>query len=272
MSEALETMPKATYDLGFMIALNLPKAGLGPDVVEFYKNHPDKIQAALRRGFTAQTESMVTEQKKTIPDFSGAGETFGDWLTACELLHEFDTGEKISLRDMFVIPDELLSRTDIMPVFRPAGASNRDAVNRKKKLGIVVWEETDVMKYKNSKGPKVPELYFISRSARPDENTLGSEAKCPDDLLKIKVADNQRWLNLYGYATADDLHFLITGEHLDPQETLTWFPEDRLSDGHVVHGRWRADDGRVRFDWYGPQYCDPGIGARLATRLPLKTS
>ena len=108
---------------------------------------------------------------------TSTGHTFGEWLKAREKMHKWLTGEEVDLLEMFVVDEVTLIRTDIVPIFRPANATNRMAVNWKKKLGIPVWEEVNVMEYKNSKGPKVPELCSIAKSPRPDENTLGEHAK-----------------------------------------------------------------------------------------------
>lgn len=232
---------------------------------------------AIEAIFNPQPASQETvteiEQPKETPPFLllPASPTFGNWLKMREELHKFLTDESVILRDMFTMNDEVLARTDIMPFFRPAGATNRMAVDWKKKLGIVVWEETDVMNYKNSKGPKIPELGFISRSVRPDADTLGKNAKYPNDIIKVKLQKLQAWLNLYGWCDADNLHFKILGEHLDSGETFCWFPEDRLPDGSVACGGWYAGRGEARLHWLRTVSCGPGFGARLAEFLPLKT-
>jgi len=204
------------------------------------------------------------------PDLRNTGQTFGDWLVAREKLHLFLTGETVVLRDMFAIPDELLSRTDIIPVFRPAGATNRMAMNWQTKLGMnSAYEESPgVDEYKNAGGPEQPELSYISRSVRPDEDTLGKNARSPDQLIAIK---GKKWLNLYGWSDANNLHFLITGEYLDSGDTWTWFPEDRLQgDGEVACGRWYSGNAQAGFCWGRRRSCRPSIGARVAIPIPLK--
>lgn len=278
-------MPKVSknqLDLAVMIGANIHL--VSEDVAAYFTKNDNRsqISGALLRGFVLPgTETGKSETVTEVASKPGqatasivlnsTGPIFADWLEAREKLHEFLTGEKVKLCEMFVIPDALLLRNDIMPVFRPAGASNRDAVNWKKKLGIVVWEEIDVMKYENAKGPKAPELCYISRSARPDENTLGEKAESPDGLVKVAMEKNQAWLNLYGWSDADNLHLLINEEHLDPKETVTWFPKDRLPDGRVACGGWGAGGSEVGFDWHRAGHCAPSVGARLATFLPLKT-
>lgn len=209
----------------------------------------------------------VSEPEIIISNLRNIGKTLGDWLHARETLHHFFTGETIVLRDMFILTDEELASTTLMSVFRPTSATNRMAVDWKKKLGVDVYEEVDVMKYKNSKGPKESELYLINRSVRPDEDTLGENAKSPDGLIQVP---NKLWIGLYGWCDADSLYFAITGEHLDP-ETWTWFPEDRLSDGRVACGHWDPGSREVRFLWSHRGLCHPHDGARSARKVPLKT-
>ena len=241
-----------------------PSQGLVDEIIQ---SHSHPYWSAIEAVFNPQPSPKETPPLILTP----ASPTFGNWLEMREELHKFLTGETVILRDMFTMNDEVLARTDIMPFFRPANATNRMAVDWKKKLGIAVWEETDVMKYKNSKGPKVPELGFISRSVRPDADTLGKNAKSPNDLIKVKLQKLQAWLNLYGWCDAGNLHFKIINKHLDSGETLCWFPEDRLPGGRVARGFWRADDGEAELSWFRADDCYPRLGARLAEFLPLKT-
>ncbi len=226
------------------------------------------------------------------PDLTSTGTTFADWLIAREKLHYFFTGETINLSGLFLVNKELLNRKDIMPIFRPAGATNRMAMDWKEKLGIVVWEYVDVMQYKNSEGPKIPELYYINRSLKPDGDTLSGNAASPNSLVEIlfNMEDTTKsWTNLYGYSDADNLYFSITGKHLDsnrtwflhpfnfnPNQTLTWHPDDRLSSDHVALSGWLPPHyGGVclwssKFLWSSCVYSAPYIGARLATSIPIR--
>jgi len=207
-----------------------------------------------------------------MPHLSNTGSTLADWLKAREKLHKFFTGETIILRDIFVFTDEDLARTDIMPSFRPIGTTNRTAVRWKKRLGVEVFEEKDVIQYNQSRYGNAPELYFINRSERPDPNTLGENAKTPDGLVALqkKMPQGQSWLGLYGWCDADSLYFAITGKHLDGG-IWTWFPNDRLGSGGVTSGGWDPDAGRVGLCWYCSVYRSGCFGARLARRVPLKS-
>ncbi len=207
----------------------------------------------------------------TPPDLSLTASTFLAWLEAREKLHFFLTGEEVHIKDMFVVDEATLARTDIMPVFRPAGATNRMALDWKVKLGMKPsYEEVDVMKYKGANGPKVPELYYINRSIRPDENTLGDDAQSPDQLIAVP---NITWTNLYGWSDVDNLHFLITGKHLDSEGTWTWFPNDRLpGDGKVAFGYWYSGYDEADFYWGYRYGRNSNIGARVAIPLLLKPS
>ncbi|MBI2474491.1 MAG: hypothetical protein HYV68_02205 [Candidatus Taylorbacteria bacterium] len=235
----------------------------------------DLWEAELKN-FLAKRSCWVTETPKRveileppeiiIPNLRTTGPTLGHWLAAREELHKFWTGDTIVLRDMFAFTEEQLARTDVIPVFRPVGATNRLAVDWKKKLGISVYEEVDVMGYKNSGGPKKPELYLINRSVRPDEDTLGEgNKKSPDQLI---VVPKKIWAGLYGWCDADSLHFAITENHLDP-ETVTWFPKDRLADGRVARGDWYG--ARVYLCWHYSDDCYPRYGARATEPVPFRT-
>lgn len=274
---------KSTHDLAMLVANNFATAGLSEADERYYLQNKDEVVPAIHRAF-ARTQSQATgsievvEPKIVIPDLRSTGPTFADWLVAREVLHKHLTGETVNLCQMFIIPEATLTRTDIMPVFRLAGATNRMALDWKVKLGMNPSYEEDkqqggVDRYRNANGPTQPQLGFVARSVRPDENTLGKHAKSPDGLLGVEIAKDQAWLNLFGWSTADDLHFLITASHLDSVETLTWFPDDRLpGDQRVARGSWSAVSARARFYWFSRGFCPPYVGGRLATFFPLRQS
>lgn len=244
-----------------------------------YAHNPEglisHLQSATEGTFIGESASVsqveVAEPKVFIPNLRSTAPTLADWLKAREELHKFFTGETVLLRDRFVFTDEELASTTLLPVFRPAGATNRMAVNWKKRMGVSVYEEDEskggVMMYKNSQGLKDPELYLISRSVKPDTDTLGNNAKSPDDLVKVP---NKLWLGLFGWCDADTLHSVITGKHLDP-ETWSWFPEDRLRGGKVADGCWNPGDREVCLVWDYADRCNPYDGARSAKKVPLAT-
>ena len=236
-----------------------------------YPYDPEKLSRFLQRAIEGRFEEITAPpvSRPQIPDLIKTGKTFADWLTAREILHEFLTGEKVVLREMFSISDELLARTDIMPVFRPAGATNRMAMQWRVKCGEVApYEEVDVMEYTNSEGPKSPELYYISRSVTPDADALGDNAMSPDGLVETQ----KLWTNLYGWSDADLLHSMITRVHLDSGPTWTCFPDDRLpGDKGVALALWYVGHARAKFRWRYRDDRYSRIGARLATQLSLKT-
>ncbi len=268
------------FNLGLKLVSNMPQV-LTIEQLEHYEQNLPQLQEVLRRGFVLPGEvsrvEVVESAKVPTPEpliLTATGETFAEWLEAREKLHKFLTGETVIFRDMFMMDDRVLARTDIMPVFRPAGATNRMALDWKMKLGMnASYEEADVMKYKNSRGLDISQLGFIKRSIRPDADTLGKNAKSPDGLLEVKVEKNQNWINLFGWSDADNLHFLITDEHLDSGETLTWFPDDRLPGGErVAHGYWVVDSAQADFRWHSRGLCSPSLGARLVEFFALRKS
>ncbi len=268
-TEPIITIRKSTHDLAILIAGNVYATQLPEETERYFLENKGEVIPAILRGFVIQKEVKVEISTPQPPNLTNTGHTFADWLTARERVHDFLTGEAINLRGMFMVPNDLLTRTDIIPVFRPAGATNRVAMDWKVKLGMCAsYEETNVMEYKNSKGPQVFKLYYINKSVRPDEDTLGEKAMSPDQL----VATGKNWLNLYGWSDADNLYSLITGTHLDSGETWTWFPNDRLSGGlDVAHGCWNMSTAQARFGWFYRDGCTPDIGARVAIPLSLRT-
>jgi hypothetical protein len=256
------------YNLGLKLVPNLLQVMTVEQLERFEQNLPElRILAKEICEDVPTGMAEISEVRVPVPSLTSTGPTVADWFSGREDFHRFFTGERIILRDMFSVTDEILSRTDLIPVFRPADATNRMAVRWKQKLGITIWEEVDVMRYKNSAGPGVPELYFINRSVRPDEDTLGKNAKTPDELI---VAPEKIWCDLYVWCDADSLYFKIMNEHLD-SETWTWFPHDRLPDGGVACGSWNPSGGRVRLVWYGRDNRNPGVGARVAIPVSLRS-
>ena len=225
----------------------------------------EDVQALIDHRQPLVPAPQIDLPQVVIPNLRKTGQTLADWLKARETLHTFFTGETIVLTDNFAFTEEELASTTLMPAFRSAGATNRMAVDWKKKMGETVpHEEVDVMGYKNSGGPEEPELYLLNRSLRPDEDTLGDSSKSPDGLIQVP---NKLWIGLYSWSDADTLHAAITGKHLDP-ETRCWFPEDRLPGGGVARGGSRA--GQAGFFWGYAGRCDSYCGARSAKRVPLK--
>jgi hypothetical protein len=130
------------------------------------------------------------------------------------------------------------------------------------------YEDQNVMKYSNSSRLQVPELYYINRSVTPDANTLGDNSMSPDKLIEVR---DTLWTNLYGWSDADNLHFLITGNHLDSGETQTYFPNDRLScNTEVVRGDWNVNSAQAEFFLGYCDFCHPNIGARVARGFELR--
>ncbi|TSC84492.1 MAG: hypothetical protein G01um101417_157 [Parcubacteria group bacterium Gr01-1014_17] len=158
--------------------------------------------------------------------------TLSALLTARAALHQFFTKETVDLHDMFVLNEKDLASTNFMPVFRPAGATNKMAVEWKRKMGVSVWVQVDVMRYKNAKGPRVSELYLINRSLYPDRCAAHKEARNPKRFITRRTL----LCGLYEWCDADSFQFSLTGEHLDPKSfPPTWFPGDRLSDGRIAY-------------------------------------
>lgn len=261
-----------TGDQGLRIANRLAEIQRQVFLQKEYPHDPEELihhlQSASEGQFiSAASISPVEIVKPTIltPNLRNTGKTLGDWLKAREILHMFFTGETVVLPEIFVFTDEELASITLMPAFRPAGATNRMAVEWKRQMGEEVFEEADVVEYKNSEGPPTHELYLLNRSVSPDKETLGKHAKSPDGLIQVK---DRLWIGLFSWCDADTLYLAITGKHLDP-ETWCWFPEDRLPGGREVAGG-SSYGGEVRLDWGDRDGCSPSYGARSAKKVPLK--
>jgi hypothetical protein len=150
-----------------------------------------------------------------------------------------------------------------LPVFIPVGINNRKVFAFLQKLGLNPWEETDVMRYANSGASDNHRLFLIANSERPDKDTMG--------LSPNKFRQTQKlFLGLCGYGMAMGFYHEVAKEYLDPKETFTWFPEDRLPDGSVARGYWYSDNHEVRFYWSYPAREFVDGGARLAISVPFK--
>ena len=260
---------------GYNVALKLIPNVVGQMTLtqlEYLEANPPELANAATRALqinlqpATESRNVIEQPKVIVPNLRQTGSTLADWLKGREELHKFFTGETIVLTDLFALTPEELASATLMPAFRPAGATNRQAVDWKLKIGETTpFEEVDVMKYKNSNGSKEHELYLLNRSTEPDTDTLGKNAKSPNNLILVK---DKLWIGLFLWADADTLHRAITGSPLDPN-TWCWFPHDRLPGGKVACGY--SGGGRSQFSWYYAVSCYPNYGARSAKKVPRKS-
>ncbi len=249
------TIRKSTHDLALLIAGQVHIAQLSEDVETYFLKNKHMVAPALVRSFVLPGQEIPAVVATTVQDLDW-------WLAKTEEFSKKHLGIEVNLRERFAIPAEL-PWTSVIPVFDPGNLTNRDVVKKAlKSLKLDVYEETDVMKYAGSEAGKEPTLHFIENSVRPNQDTMNMS---PNQLRET----NKSYLRLRGYGLAMALYHFATGDYLDP-ETFTWFPEDRLSDGHVARGYWRPADRWVRFDWRGPDGRNSYSGARVAMPVSLK--
>ncbi len=176
-------------------------------------------------------------------------------------------GITIEFKSVFDLPSEIPWK-NVMVIYDP-GLNNREAVEKTLQgQKLKVYEESDVMQYSGSSASSLPTLCIVENSLRPSEDTLGSNAKSPDQLN----ADGRNYLDIRGYTLAFGQRYFISKDYLDPQ-TWTWFPKNRLPSGKVAYGYWSPNPycRRVRFDWRRAGRIDGNFGARLAMSIPLKS-
>lgn len=249
---------KRAYNLGLKAVPNFEV--LSEEEIEYYERHLDQLPLAIRRGFVLPGTKPIP----VSPVFQTAGTDLDEWLGKAEEFAQVHLGITVNLRQMFAIPAQL-PWPSALPIFDPGTLTNRGTFKLLGKLGLNPWEETDVMEYSGSKANSVPSLQLIANSARPDADTLTSPGQSPDDLLRT----GKSYLRFRGYGLASGLLFSTKKEHLDPEETWTWFPEDRLADGYVANGCWRPVYGQLRFNGGNPGHRYPLCGARVAISCPL---
>jgi hypothetical protein len=265
-------MKKATLQVGESEKRRLSFAGLLmhhigvlPDdvIAKFSRNeYRAEIPDRLLFGFTAEdTVPFVGVSNR----FKVSDTNLKESITNAERFTKKILGIKVDIRKMFDLPTELLWK-NVMVIYDP-GFDNRNAVEKALEgQKLDVYQESDVMEYSGSSASNLPTLRIIENSLHPTEDTLGNNAKSPDQLN----ADGRNYLDLRGYGLAFGQRYFISKDFLDP-ETWTWFPKNRLPSGEVADGRWSPDDRQVEFYWNRPDFVSGHCGARLEIEVKLKT-
>ena len=191
------------YNLGLKIVPNLLHV-LTTEELEYYEVNLPELKNALAKGLKfPQPEVQITQASPVPVVFKTSDTDLNFWLDKCQEFTKEYLGVVINLRERFAIPAELPWQS-VIPVFDPAGLTNRDAAQKAlKDFGLTVYEEVDVMKYCSSEASKKPTLHFIQNSIRPDEDTMGMSA---DQL----VTTGKNWLDMRGYTLAFAVHHLAT--------------------------------------------------------------
>lgn len=253
--------------LGMKLAFNLPKVFTLMEL-EHYEAHLDELPEVLRRGsrFTAML-SEVPQQAETPPrpSFAFADTNALKAIKEAEDFAEKHFGHRPDLRKQFTMP-KVLPWKIVIAVYDPGTLTHRQAVDQALKAQPklkTVFEEQDLMDYKDAKASGKPTLRFIERSTQPTPDTMNLTA---DEM----VATGRVFLDLRGYVIAFGMYHKVTGHFLDP-ETWTRFPTSRLPDGNVALGYWNPVCSEVCFYWRSAGCRVSDLGGREAVECALAT-
>lgn len=215
---------------------------------------PDKV---------ARTETSVSPTPR--PSFAFADTNALKAIKEAEDFAEKHFGHRPDLRKQFTMP-KVLPWKIVIAVYDPGTLTHRQAMDQALKAQPklkTVFEEQDLMDYKDAKASGKPTLRFIERSTQPTPDTMNLTA---DEM----VATGRVFLDLRGYIIAFGMYHKVTGHFLDP-ETWTRFPTSRLPGGYVADGRWGPGSSEVRFYWDYAGHRSSRIGGREAVECALAT-
>ncbi|MEK7644740.1 MAG: hypothetical protein AAB391_00240 [Patescibacteria group bacterium] len=254
--------------LGMKLALNLPKVFTLREL-EHYEANLDELPGILRNGSrftaTATQEGATQTEPPPRPSFAFADTNALKAIEEAEDFAEKHFGHRPDLRKQFTMP-KVLPWKIVIAVYDPGTLTHRQAVEQALKAQPKlksVYEERDLMDYKDAKASGKPTLRFVERSTQPTPDTMNLTA---DEM----VATGRVFLDLRGYIIAFGMYHKVTGHFLDPK-TWTRFPTSRLPDGGVASGYWFPGYSKVRFDWDYAGYRGSDIGGREAVNCALAT-
>lgn len=232
-------------------------------VAQEWIDNPNRFESAITRTLIpTATEINPTME---LANFNAEDTNLDEAIELCQKFTKEILGTDVDLRAMFNIPTNIPWK-NVMLVFDP-GLDNREAVEKAiVHQGIGKYEVGDVMEYLGSAGLDKPTLHLIENSITPTADTLGDQAKSPDQLN----VDGRSYLDLRNYVLAFGQRYFGFKDYLD-ETTWTWFPNNRLSGGEVAGGLWDPRCRKVWFRWCGFGYVRPDYGARLAIPVSLKS-
>ncbi len=254
------------YNLGLRIAANVATS-LTREELEYWEQNLGQLQLGLRTGFGL---IQVADPAPSSPPTPHTSFAFTDTnaLKAIEEAENFAEqyfGHRPDLRKQFVMP-QVLPWKIVIAVYDPGTLTHRQAVDQALKAQPKlksVYEERDVMDYKDAQASGKPTLRFVERSTQPTPDTMNLTA---DEM----VATGRVFLDLRGYIIAFGMYHKVTGHFLDP-ETWTRFPASRLPGGGVAYGGWAPGSSRVGFRWLHAASRLSRVGGRVAVSVPLAT-
>ncbi len=253
--------------LGHEITPNLEKA-LSADQIAHYRKHKKELVPAIQRGFLLPGEIRLPAVPVETAGYPIEETDCFLWLGHMEQFAEMWFGTKVTLRDMFPLPARLPWK-QILPIFDPAGLTNREMVDKALKAqNLSVYEYTAVEKF-TDETVEASRLYLAERTPPPTAGTMG----LPPKFAKQWFAGRQTVpLHLRGYGIGTGLLYQVEQKFLDPEaKTVTWFPENiYLPGGNVACSCYDPGRREVGFNRCGAGCEDAGCGFREAIALSLK--
>lgn len=253
------------YNLGLRIAANVATS-LTREELEYWEQNLGQLQLGLRTGFgLAKPDQADPPPPSSRPSFAFAATNAAQALKEAEAFAEQFFGHRRDLHLHFVMPETLLWK-EVIAVYDPGTLNNRMAVDQALKAQSKlknVYEERDLMDYKDAKASGKPTLRFIERSEKPTADLMGLSA---DEM----VATKRPLLDQRGYIIAFGTYHKATDCFLD-RETWTRFPTSRLPDGKVALGYWYPGRSQVYFNWNGAASRHSRFGGREAVECDLAT-
>lgn len=253
--------------LGHEAQPNFESACLPPEVLAYYRANKNQHVAAIQRGYVLPSAIRLPAAPVEVAGYPIEETDCFAWIQHMETFASGHYGEKVSLRDHFMLPARLPWK-HVLPVYIPSGMSFRAMVDKALKARkLSVYESLKVEKYSGSRGIDARRLLLIERSVKPTAATMG----LPPKFAKNWFSGRQTVpLDLCGYGIATSLWQSVEKQYLDPETTLTWFPENQSSGGDVADGYGYHGLDRVGFYYGDAGNGDDDCGFREAIEVPLK--
>lgn len=238
------TLNRDAWLLGHEITPNIERA-LSLEEITHYRQKKGEIVPALQRGFVLPGAIPLQAVSVELTRYPIEETDCFEWLGHMEQFADQYFGSKVNLRKMFTLPTRLPWK-EVLPVFDPAGLTNRQMVDKALKAqGLQVYEGTDVQALTGATA-EVSKLYLIERTAKPVPATMG----LPPKYARHWFGGRQTLpLHLRGYGIGTGLLYKLEKKFLDHDATTaSWFPENTFpADDHVAFGYYYPGRRMVYF-------------------------
>lgn len=212
----------------------------------YFAEHKDEVPRGFRSGFTLPGAISLPAVPVGMTGYPMEETDCFLWLGHMERFAAERFDEKVNLREMFPIPARLPWK-QILPIFVPAGLTNRQMVERALKAqGLSVGEGTNVEEFTGANGAELSRLFLIERTSKPTLATMGLPPKYAGHWFGGRQTHP---LNLCGYGVGTGLLYKVEKAFLDPLGvTASWFPENIYpSSDEVACGCYYPDCRKVWF-------------------------